>query len=360
MRRRMGFGVATACALSVAIVASALAGQSSAPPPVLSGEPVVGSTLTASPSADAGDSFHHFRWERCDPASGPCEDAGWTVILDGSGLPLDEATYVLQDVDEGQLVRVRGKYTQLGNGTYVTSEPVGPVEPAAEEPAPEEEPPPEEPPEKPPAEEPPPPPPSQPAPQPEPEPEFLPSPLGTQEPPPPVAHETANLEPVQGRVLYSPDRGAGFIELTDPTQVPLGAIIDTTAGRVNVISARDEQGAVQTVEFWGGRFSLDQTQSSKPVTEIDLIAGPRQASSDTAGRAAKQARVWGKSGGKCRCRTNGNHSSGTVRGTHWLTADRPNGTLTKVKEGEVEVKDFGTGERTLVEAGERHLAEASD
>jgi hypothetical protein len=45
-----------------------------------------------------------------------------------------------------------------------------------------------------------------------------------------------------------------------------------------------------------------------------------------------------------------------VRGTRWLTEDRCRGTLTKVTEGAVEVRERRTGRTVLVEAGERHLA----
>ncbi|MGH2951688.1 MAG: hypothetical protein ACRDKX_06560, partial [Solirubrobacterales bacterium] len=66
--------------------------------------------------------------------------------------------------------------------------------------------------------------------------------------------------------------------------------------------------------------------------------------------------LWGR--GRCRCRTGGRHSSGTVRGTWWLTVERRNGTLTKVKKGKVRVRDFGLGKTFVVRGGERYLARA--
>jgi hypothetical protein len=74
-----------------------------------------------------------------------------------------------------------------------------------------------------------------------------------------------------------------------------------------------------------------------------------------AGKAGKR-RLWGR--GRCRCRTRGRNSSGTARGTYWLTAERKKGTLTKVKEGTVAVRDFTQNRRVLVHAGERYLAPA--
>jgi hypothetical protein len=45
-----------------------------------------------------------------------------------------------------------------------------------------------------------------------------------------------------------------------------------------------------------------------------------------------------------------------VRGTIWKVVDRCDGTLTRVTEGAVSVRDRHTGRRTLVRAGERHFA----
>ena len=38
----------------------------------------------------------------------------------------------------------------------------------------------------------------------------------------------------------------------------------------------------------------------------------------------------------------------TVRGTFWVTDDRCDGTVTQVKQGRVEVRDFGTGKQVVV------------
>ena len=68
-------------------------------------------------------------------------------------------------------------------------------------------------------------------------------------------------------------------------------------------------------------------------------------------------RLWGR--GRGRSRTRGSYSSGSVRGTHWLTEDRCNGTLTRVLVGIVEVQDFVRHETILVGAGESYFARAA-
>lgn len=47
-----------------------------------------------------------------------------------------------------------------------------------------------------------------------------------------------------------------------------------------------------------------------------------------------------------------------MRGTWWLVADLCQGTLTRVKEGVVEVQDFVAGRRKLLRAGQSYLAKA--
>jgi ferric-dicitrate binding protein FerR (iron transport regulator) len=57
-------------------------------------------------------------------------------------------------------------------------------------------------------------------------------------------------------------------------------------------------------------------------------------------------------------RTRGRHSAATVRGTKWLTADRCDGTLTKVKRGKVVVRDFRRKKSVALKAGQSYLAKA--
>ena len=64
--------------------------------------------------------------------------------------------------------------------------------------------------------------------------------------------------------------------------------------------------------------------------------------------------LWAK--GKGKFRTRGRYASATVRGTVWLTADRCDGTLTRVNQGIVQVADFTLKKTFLVHAGASHLA----
>jgi ferric-dicitrate binding protein FerR (iron transport regulator) len=70
-------------------------------------------------------------------------------------------------------------------------------------------------------------------------------------------------------------------------------------------------------------------------------------------------KLWGSDDGG-RFRTHGKNSHATVRGTRWLVQDRCDGTLTRVTEGSVVVRDKVRGKRVIVEAGERYLARPRD
>jgi photosystem II stability/assembly factor-like uncharacterized protein len=101
-----------------------------------------------------------------------------------------------------------------------------------------------------------------------------------------------------------------------------------------------------------------QRAASRFVTELILRGkvGPCKAGKAHSS-AGSRRRVWGS--GRGRFRSRGNNSSATVRGTIWLTEDRCDGTLTRVRQGVVTVNDFGRDEKVTVEAGESYLARAS-
>src|SRR5262245_66596995 len=82
--------------------------------------------------------------------------------------------------------------------------------------------------------------------------------------------------------------------------------------------------------------------------------GKRAATANLSSRTLRKL----KANAKGRFRTRGNRSAATVRGTIWLTADRCDGTLTKVTRGTVAVRDFRRKKTILVKAGKSYLARA--
>lgn len=395
---------------AVALSAGVALGGSSGDKPTITGTAQEGETLTSS-EADL------YRWQRCDPSAATCaDDAGsddpnWTDVPGANGP--NQQTYVLTTADIGRKIRVQTKLTDTGT-QFVPSDPVGPVLRAApvnqtppsisgsategetlsgddgawqssvpltfarqwqrstgggfadipgatgadytlaaadvghtirlqvtasnseggsatahSEPTAEV------------------------------------APAG---PPPPIVHESANIKPVGDGGIYVLFPGAdGFVLVTDPTQIPLGSIVDVTDGTVRLITARNARGVLQSARFWAGRFYVTQTPGKSPVTLLRLVGGGQSSASSSAAsrepvasasRRRGKRRLWGK--GKCRCRTRGRHASGTVRGTKWLTLDRPGATVIRVRRGKVVVRDFALDKKIRVKAPDRYVARSRD
>lgn len=123
--------------------------------------------------------------------------------------------------------------------------------------------------------------------------------------------------------------------------------------------------------FYGGRFSFQEfpgasarstsSRQSKPILAVRLYGGDFKSCKATrslSGVTVKKPvrRLWGK--GKGRFRTRGRYSSGTVRGTNWLTEDFCDGTRTRVVAGVVQVYDLVTKKWIILKPGQSYFAKA--
>jgi DNA-binding beta-propeller fold protein YncE len=184
-----------------------------------------------------------------------------------------------------------------------------------------------------------------------------PAPVQPTQGPVPDLGETLVAEPESGTVRVRLRGKRRFQPLASIRELPLGSTLDTRRGRVTVSTIRDRRNRVQEADFHAGVFTVRQRARQRFVTELVLrgTIGPC-----TKGRAQSSARsrrrLWGS--GRGRYRSRGNHSSATVRGTIWMTEDRCDGTLTRVRRGRVVVRDFGLGRKVVVTRGESYLARA--
>jgi hypothetical protein len=177
--------------------------------------------------------------------------------------------------------------------------------------------------------------------------------------PDPVLGTTARVTPVSGEVLVG--EGKNLHELKGKEIIPVGSTVDSTDGHVKIELEtkagpdRDKYGHFMFAEFYDGAFELHQTKTDS-LANLDLLedtATTRAKSSSK--RASKKAlRLWGKAHG--RFRTRGRNGAATVSGTQWLTSERTTGTLFRVVEGVVSVKDFTTGKTVILRAGDEYLA----
>jgi hypothetical protein len=196
--------------------------------------------------------------------------------------------------------------------------------------------------------------------------------------PPPTLGENVGAAVVSGTVrLGVPSRGSSahadaraaqkgvtFVPLTEARRIPVGSFLDTRRGAVRVVSARDTAGNTQTGTFSRGLFQVLQSRrrSERGLTTLALKGSSfrRCARRGRGKRASASASIRRRlrANARGRFRTRGRHSAATVRGTVWLTADRCDGTLTRVTRGRVAVRDFRRKRTVIVRAGKSYLARA--
>ena len=181
--------------------------------------------------------------------------------------------------------------------------------------------------------------------------------------PAPVFARTVVLAPVTGVVrIQLPGSSPGFVGLRGPRAVPVGTVVDTTAGRVGLTSANPSPGSTQTGQFFHGLFRVEQNRASGGLVNLVIRDNLSQAVCGAGGAhgAALSQRVLGLLRGvaKGRFRTVGRFAAASVRGTNWGVRDRCDGTLTVVRTGVVIVRDFRLKRNIVVRAGQTYLAKA--
>jgi hypothetical protein len=187
--------------------------------------------------------------------------------------------------------------------------------------------------------------------------------------PAPVLGETVVVSRGRGTVLVRRPGARRFRKLAGATLLPSGTVVDARRGRIRLTTALGEAGTFQTGRFWGSRFQIRQGRKAGGMTSLSLRGGdfgrcPARSSAlahtsavprenPTTRRVVR--RLWARDRGG-RFRTYGNNSVATARGTAWTTEDRCDGTVVRVREGTVAVKNRRTGRTVLVRAGRAHLS----
>jgi len=203
--------------------------------------------------------------------------------------------------------------------------------------------------------------------------------------PHPAIGKTVNALLVSGKVYVRLPHGSGggaggptgpaFVPLTAARQLPVGTQVDARAGTIQLITASAQVGKTQTGTFGGAVFGLSQTTKGpqKGLTVLSLLEGAFPGAPSYAKCRAKpsydrtRGTATAASGrvlqllhatAKGRFRTRGRYSAATVLGTAWDSADRCDGTLTRVRRGTVLVNDFVRDITIAVHAGHSYLARA--
>jgi len=178
-------------------------------------------------------------------------------------------------------------------------------------------------------------------------------------PPVPVVGVSVNVAPVSGVVRVRLRGTNRFVSLARLRNVPVGSELDVTRGRVRLTSAAGNR-RTQTSVFYAGRATVRQPRVRTPFTNLQLtgpLSCPRRSSAAAdAPKPPRTRRLWGN--GKGRFRTLGRYAGATVRGTIWLTEDRCDGTLIRVQQGRVDVRDNVRNRTIRLRAGQSYFARA--
>jgi hypothetical protein len=167
-----------------------------------------------------------------------------------------------------------------------------------------------------------------------------------------------DAELVSGTVFVTLPDGRR-VRLEDLLNIPAGSIIDARNGKMR-LTVETKDGRLESSTWSEGIFK--PVQLSSGLLECRL-AGPlfevEPTTASARGRpialaARKRRRLWGNGSGKFR--TRGRFGSATVRGTKWLTEDRPGLTLFLVRRGSVKVRDFVRHKTLILKKGERYIA----
>jgi Thrombospondin type 3 repeat len=194
----------------------------------------------------------------------------------------------------------------------------------------------------------------------------------------PIALKTVRARVISGEVFYKPPAGGlaqvppGFLPLRGAAILPVGSIVETSSGRVELTAAAATSGSeTMKAQFYEGRFQIRQARQGRRgakrrrlFTQLPLQGGnfgktcgrgSRALSATRKKRSKKKVRhLWGD--GKGDFQTRGRGAAATVRGTIWLTEDRCDGTLVRVRRGRVAVRDLRLRRTIIVRAGQSYVA----
>ncbi|MFL5872183.1 MAG: hypothetical protein ACJ75T_01735 [Solirubrobacterales bacterium] len=183
-------------------------------------------------------------------------------------------------------------------------------------------------------------------------------------PPKPLAGETLDLEAQKGSVQLQCPGEDSYSQLVGFKQVPVGCLVNTRNGVVDITASKGSSGDLQNADFWGGVFVVSQQKGDDQEVELKLAGkrmcerrgGKGEARASRGGHSGRK--LWGS--GKGNYSTSGSYGSATVRGTTWLVVDRCDAsTLIKVAEGTVAVRDFVKETSLTLTTGQQYIAKAS-
>ena len=157
----------------------------------------------------------------------------------------------------------------------------------------------------------------------------------------PKLGRTAIVSRVSGTVRVERAGARRFSVLNGRVLLPVGSTVDTSHGKVKLVTADVGRGRTQSGSFSGGAFVFSQDRSG--LTTLALARGraasracaPRTSRGGSAAAVTSNALrlLHGTAHGKFR--TVGRYAAATVRGTAWTTVDGCAGTMISDRRGQV-------------------------
>jgi hypothetical protein len=165
-------------------------------------------------------------------------------------------------------------------------------------------------------------------------------------------------------ILRFTDDGDPVLGKSATVRVVKGTVLVKPRG-LRLSTAKNLKGATQTGDFYSGLFVLQQQAKTNAVTDLRLNGGvftgcgklPKGGATAAAGKKKVVRQLWGSGAGNFR--TTGRYASASVRGTRWLTSDRCDGTLVRVTQGVIAVRDLVKKRTVLVRKGKSYFARAT-
>src|SRR3954447_25583883 len=163
----------------------------------------------------------------------------------------------------------------------------------------------------------------------------------------PVAGKSVNGGTLNGAVCVKRPGSGTCVPLGAGERIPLGSTVDARKGVVEITAGPNDK-----AKFYDGIFKLSQKGGVTTLTLTEALASCKGASS--AAKKPQSRKLWGD--GKGSFRTQGKYSAATIRGTKWLVQDSCAGTLTRVAQGAVTVRDDVRKRNVVVRAGKSYTA----
>jgi hypothetical protein len=176
-----------------------------------------------------------------------------------------------------------------------------------------------------------------------------------------VFARSVELSPVSGTVLVSlPGSGGRFETLAGVRLVPVGTVVDTRRGDVQMTTAQPQAGGTAVGEFMQGMFRIAQSQGAGGLTDLTVVDLETVRAACAGGHRRRSAVELGLLLGQAHggFRTDGEFASATVRGTKWGVRNRCDGTLTVDREGVVVVTVYHPHRVLTLHSGQTFLASA--